>query len=369
MPLDPATGRGPAQRTLEISKAMARAGADCSILTTNECLPEYSNKLQGTDISVFICLFDGYYFPRSRREQLGQIIAPFDLVHITNHWTYLNALIYHTCKQQKRPYVVCPAGDVTRTAATGWLKNFFNALVGRNQIRQAAGHVAISRNEFPWFKEYGVKPAQITLIPNGINPRAFTLEPDSGFRKRLGPAEAPFILFAGQLGRKSEPELLLQAFLAANRAGLHDFHLIFAGPDHGLEADLKKTAAASNRQEAIHFPGHLDREDLVRAYHAADLLVIPSRQLSKPVAALEAGACGTPVLLTEQCDFADLEEAGGARVAPSTTTGLQDELIEMCRNRAGLKTMGYKLRKHVMAHYTWDTVAQNYLKLYQQILG
>lgn len=369
MPLAPAPGREPAKRTLEISKAMERAGVDSSILTTNECLPEYSSKLKGTDISVFICLFDGYYFPRARRKQLKQIIAPFDLVHITNHWTYLNALIYHACKQQQRPYVICPAGDMARTGTAGWLKKLFNALVGINQIRQAAGHVAISRNELPWFTEYGVKPEKITLIPNGINPAAFTAEPDSEFRKKLGPAETPFILFAGQLGRKWEPDLLLQSFLAADRESLSDFHLVFTGPDHGLEADLKKAAAASDHKDLIHFAGRLDREDMSRAYHAAELLVIPSRRLSMPAAALEAGACGTPVLLTEQCDFADLEEAGGCRVAPATTDGLPNELATMCRNRAGLKTMGQALKKYVLAHYTWDSLAQDYLKLYQQILG
>ena len=41
----------------------------------------------------------------------------------------------------------------------------------------------------------------------------------------------------------------------------------------------------------------------------------------------------------------------------------------MCRNRAGLKTMGLALKKYVLANYTWDSMAQDYLKLYQQILG
>ncbi len=367
IPLDPVAGRGPAKRTLEVSRAMERAGIANDILTASRSMPEYVEKLKSTKISVFIFSTDGNDTPGSRRKQLARIIAPFDLVHITNHWTYLNAVIYHACKEQQKPYVICPAGDTVLAFGTSRLKRLFNALVGINPIRQAAGHVAISPAETPWFAEYGVKPQEVTIIPNGIHPDEFTARPDSRFRKRLGPGAAPYILFAGSLDNNA-PELLLQAYLAETGRVLGQYHLVFAGPPGDLAQELQKAACSSEFHNKIHFPGFLSREEMVKAYHGAELLVVPCRRTSMPVAALEAGVCATPVLLTEPCGFDDLEAAGGAMVVPTTEEGLRTGLRTMCRDRQGLQSMGNKLRKHVLSHYTWDAVAQQYLQLYQRIV-
>jgi glycosyltransferase involved in cell wall biosynthesis len=87
-----------------------------------------------------------------------------------------------------------------------------------------------------------------------------------------------------------------------------------------------------------------------------------------PVAVLEAGGCATPVLLTEPCGFDDLETAGGVMSVPASAQGLAAGLKAMCRDRQGLQSMGNKLQKLVLTHYTWDAVAQKYLRLYQRIL-
>jgi glycosyltransferase involved in cell wall biosynthesis len=353
---------------MEVSRAMERAGVANDILTASRSMPEYVEKLKSTKISVFIFSTDGNDSPGSRRKQLARIIAPFDLVHITNHWTYLNALVYHACKEQQKPYVICPAGDTVLAVGTGWLKRLFNALVGINPIRQAAGHVAISPAEIPWFAEYGVKPQEVTTIPNGIHPDEFTALPDRGFRKRLGPGAAPYILCAGRLDKNNAPDLLLQAYLAGAGRELGKYHLVFAGPPGDLDQELQQAACSADLDKKIHFPGFLGREETAKAYHGAELLIVPCRRTSMPVAALKAGVCATPVLLTEPCGFDDLETAGGAMVVPASVEGLRTGLQNMCRDRQSLQSMGNKLRKHVLSHYTWDAVAQQYLRLYQRIL-
>jgi glycosyltransferase involved in cell wall biosynthesis len=347
---------------------MERAGIANDILTGSRSMPEYVDKLQSTKISVFIFSVDGSDPPGSRRKQLARIIAPFDLIHITNHWTYLNALIYHACKEQRKPYVICPAGDTVLAVGTGRLKRLFNALVGINPIRQAAGHVAISPAEIPWFAEYGVKEQEVTIIPNGIHPDEFTALPDRGFRKRLGPDEAPYILYAGSLDKNNAPDRLLQAYIAEADREPGQYHLVFAGPPGDLVPELQQTASLSEFHKKIHFPGFLGREEIAKAYHGAELLVVPGRRTSMPVAVLEAAVCATPVLLTEPCGFDDLETAGGVMSVPASVQGLAAGLKAMCRDRQGLQSMGNKLQKLVLTHYTWDAVAQKYLRLYQRIL-
>jgi glycosyltransferase involved in cell wall biosynthesis len=312
---------------------MKRAGIANDILTASRSMPEYVDKLKFTQISVFIFSTDGSASPSSKRKQITRIIAPYDLVHITNHWTYVNALVYHACKKQQKPYVICPAGDTALSVRTGLLKRLFNALVGLNPIRQAAAHVAISPAEFFWFKEYGVNEKEITIIPNGIHPDSFTARPDQEFRKRLGPGTAPYILFAGRLDKKNAPDLLLQAYVAAAGRELGQYHLVFAGPQGDFDRKRQMAACGAEFHGKIHFPGFLGREETARAYHGAELLVVPCRRSNMPVTALEAGICATPVLLTEPCGFDDLQTAGGAMVVPASEEGLRHGLRTLCRDR------------------------------------
>jgi glycosyltransferase involved in cell wall biosynthesis len=368
IPIDSVAGREAAKRTLEVSRAMGRAGITNDILTDSRSMSEYVDKLKSTQISVFIFSTDGSASPGSKRKQLTRIIAPYDLVHISNHWTYVNALVYHACKKQQKPYVICPAGDTVLSVSTGLLKRLFNALVGINPIRQAAAHVAISPAEIFWFKEYGVNEKKVTVIPNGIHPGEFTALPDRAFKKRLGPGATPYILFAGRLDKKNAPDLLLKAYVAEAGRELEQYHLVFAGPQGDFDHKRQMAACGAEFHEKIHFPGFLGREETAKAYHGAELLVVPCRWTSMPVTAIEAGICATPVLLTEPCGFDDLEAAGGAMVVPTSEEGLRNGLRALCRDRQGLQSMGNKLRKHILSHYTWDAVAQQYLRLYQRIL-
>jgi glycosyltransferase involved in cell wall biosynthesis len=369
IPLDPVAGRGPAKRTLEISRAMERAGIANDILTASRSMPEYIDQLKSAKISVFIFSSENSATPGSRQKQLTQIIAPFDLVHITNHWTYLNALNYHACKEQRKPYVICPAGDTVLAFGNSRLKRLFNALVGINPIRQAAGHVAISPAEIPWFAEYGIKEQEVTIIPNGVHPDEFTARPDQGFRKRLGPGTAPYILYVGSLDKDNAPHLLLRAYVGEAGRESGQYHLVFAGPPGDLGQAMQQTARSSEFRQKIHFHGFLGREEMTRAYRGAELLVVPGRRTSMPVEALEAGICATPVLFTEPCGFDDLERVGGALSVSASKDGLRNGLRAMCRDRQSLQNMGNKLQKHVLANYTWDAAARQYLRLYRRILG
>lgn len=368
MSLDPVTGGGTAERTLQLSKAMARAGVDCSILTTSQGLPESVRDIDGIDLNVLACWSERFYLPFFRAKQLTDIIKPVDLVHITNHWTVLNAIVYRACKKLDKPYVVCPAGALPIYGRSSLLKKMFNALVGRELIRGAAGYIAISPNEIPNFGEYGVAAPRVTVIPNGVSPADFEDADVNGFRRKHGLGDEPFILFVGRLNHIKGPDLLLEAFFGA-RDSLGSYQLVYVGPDGGMQKMLEERAVAFGGAEKVHFLGYLGGKEKSQAYHAADLLVIPSRQEAMSIVALEAGICGTPVLLTDQCGFDEVGEIGGGLVVSASREALCDGLIEMCRSPEVLAAMGERLKTCVLADYTWDAAVKKYTRLYRRILG
>lgn len=83
--------------------------------------------------------------------------------------------------------------------------------------------------------------------------------------------------------------------------------------------------------------------------------------------AIEAGAAGTPVLLTEACGFHDVERVGGGRVVATTVDGLAGGLDDLLGRLDKLPELGLALQRHVLEHYTWERAARSYLATYHRI--
>jgi glycosyltransferase involved in cell wall biosynthesis len=78
---------------------------------------------------------------------------------------------------------------------------------------------------------------------------------------------------------------------------------------------------------------------------------------------------GTPVLLTDQCGFDEVERIGGGKVVPASVKGLQNGLLEILKNPDKLKSMGSNLKRHVIDNYTWERIINKYIDLYRGVLS
>jgi glycosyltransferase involved in cell wall biosynthesis len=370
--LDPVSGGGTAERTFQLSRSMAKAGAECAVLTLEAGLsPERVGTLGGAQVVALPVLWGRHHVPRVSRaavEEARAAVEGSDVVHLMNHWTLLNAVVYLLARRAEKPYVVCPAGALPIYGRSKYLKRAYNRLVGYGIIRNAAGHVAITADEIPQFEAYGVKAGRVSVIPNGIDPSDYRAKDDADFRRRHDLGDGPFILFVGRLNRIKGPDLLVEAFALA-KDELPGHLLVLAGPDEGMLPELQKTAAGSGVGDRVRFVGYLGGEEKSRAYHAADLLVVPSRQEAMSIVALEAGICGTPVLLTDRCGFDEVESADGGQVVPASVEGLRAGLVELLRDPVGLARMGENLRRLAQDRYSWDSAIEKYFELYEHILG
>ena len=215
--------------------------------------------------------------------------------------------------------------------------------------------------------KYGVSLECITIIPNGVNNDDFLANDVLGFRKKMDLEDISFILFLGRLNVIKGPDLLLKAFYNIKN-NLQNFHLGFVGPDDGMLSELKQMVDEYQLNDRIHFIGYLEGADKSNAYHAADLLVIPSRQEAMSIVVLEAGISGTPVLLTDQCGFNVIEKIDGGKVVQASVKGIELGLIEILRDKDRLNSMGSNLKQYTNENFTWDSIIGKYLTLFGQIL-
>jgi glycosyltransferase involved in cell wall biosynthesis len=367
--LDAVVGGGTAERTFQMSRFLARGGIDCHILTLDVGLDESRRRsVCPAEVIALRCLMRRFYLFALPEPRIAALVRDADVVHLMGHWTLLNALVAAECRRQRKPYVVCPAGALPLFGRSRLLKKTYNQLAGRAAMTGAAAHVAIATNEFAQFAAYGIDSGRITLIPNGIDPDDFRDDDTAAFRDTFGLPQAPFILFLGRLAPIKGPDLLLEAYaaLAKTRA---DIHLVYAGPDGGLLSDLRAAVARSNLTQRVHFIGAIGGSDKSRACHAAELLAVPSRQEAMSIVALEAGICGTPVLLTDRCGFDSVESSGGGRVVAADPGALHEALRSMLATPDRLSAMGNALRRLVRDRYLWPAVAAQYRALFERILN
>jgi glycosyltransferase involved in cell wall biosynthesis len=367
MSLDRVTGGGSVERTVQMSRSLVRAGVECTILTTDlGVTPERIKELEGVTIVALACLSQRFYVPKFKYKDIEDLVKNADVIHLMTHWTFLNALVYFIAQRHKKPYVVCPAGVLLIYGRSRAIKTLYNWLIGRRLIRNAARHIAITADEIPQFRTYGVRKDSITIIPNGIDPEDFKDNKVDDFRAKYGLGGVPFILFMGRLNAAKGPDLLLRAFCNA-REDLAPYHLVFAGPDQDMSTELRAIVAQYNVGDRVHFLGYVGGPDKSRAYYAADLLVIPSRREAMSIVVLEAGITGTPVLMTDQCGFNAMAEAGGGMIVPASVGGLEKGLVDTLSSPVDLKMKGQKLKAYVSKHFLWDSIIDKYVQLYKDL--
>ena len=367
--VDPIMGGGADERTFQMSRFLAKSGVKCTLLTINIGLTSQRIKdLDGVNVIALACLNKRFYIPKFSYRMIKNIVEDADIVHLMNHWTFLNVLVYLIAHRLKKPYVICPAGSLPIYGRSKFIKMLYNWIVGKKIIRNASKCIAIGTNEISQFQAYGVDADKVLLIPNGINHEDFQESDEVDFKKKYGLINCPFILFVGGLGYIKGPDMLLRAFCNI-KDEFQDYHLVFVGPDKRMLSKLRDIVAEFGMEQKVHFLGYLGGIDKIMAYYASELLAIPSRHEAMSIVVLEAGITGTPVLITEQCGFSEVADVGGGRVVPASVEGLRNGLIEILSNPVKLKSMGANLKNFIYANFTWNIIVDRYLELYSKILG
>ncbi|SFU91794.1 Glycosyltransferase involved in cell wall bisynthesis [Polaromonas sp. YR568] len=369
--LDPETGGGTAERTLQISRFLQRAGIQTSILALDIGLSQTRReKFEGVKVVTLPCLNRRYFVPWPSQGVIHKLVADADVVHLSGHWTILNALVYKSCRRQGKPFVFCPAGALATFGRSLRLKRTYDAWIGRELAQSATACVAITHQERADFAAYGVSAERVTVIPNGIDPGQYATGPaaEREIREHLQIGPAPYILFLGRLNAIKGPDLLLEAFLrVASR--FPEFHLVFVGPDGGLQASLMENAGQSPQKERVHFPGYLAGADKAAALKAATLLVIPSRREAMSIVVLEAGISGTPTLFTNACGLEGISALGAGTMVEPSAEALATGLTALLADPTSTRAAAVRLEALVREKYQWAMQAASYVTLYEQILG
>ncbi|MBI3535638.1 MAG: glycosyltransferase, partial [Deltaproteobacteria bacterium] len=266
---------------------------------------------------------------------------------------------YWAVRYLNKPYVFSPVGSLPIFGRSKILKTAYNYIIGQALVSHATGYVAVTQKEVLDFLPYGVDPKRVKVIPNGIRTELLFFEDKEEFLSKIGSPRGKIFLYIGRLNPIKGPDLLIDAFIQAQSTlnpTLDKDVLVIAGPDEGMGAELKSKVAQAGLTSRVYFVGYLDARAKSQAYHACDVLVIPSRSEAMSIVAVEGGFCGLPVLLTNTCGFDIVDEVGGGKTVPPTVEGILEGLLFMKSHEAELPEIGRRLKERVTCDFTWDHV-------------
>jgi glycosyltransferase involved in cell wall biosynthesis len=186
----------------------------------------------------------------------------------------------------------------------------------------------------------------------------------------LGLDTGRFVVYVGGFAPHKNLGTLLDAFaVIANRAEIQDVKLVLVGEYanevfFGEFPEIEKRVQRCGLHERVIFTGFLPDEELVALLNRATVFVLPSLMEGFGLPAVEAAACGCPVIVTDASPLPSLLGRGALYFNPSKPDGLTEALIAVLTNpdlQARLRKQG----RSAAARLTWEAAA---LQLEQIIL-
>ena len=212
----------------------------------------------------------------------------------------------------------------------------------------------------------------ITVIPHALDTNVWSPIDRLAARAELGlPSNATLVLVGadGGLGTKVKGGDLLESALRSLPAHLSD-----SAPEHrdirlvafGGEAPTSPTIGPF-QFPVTHLGQIADDRRLRVAYSACDVMVVPSRLEAFGLVALEAQACGLPVVAFSAGGLADVidDRSTGRLVEPYSAEALAEAIAWVTRNRQRTQDLGRAARSRVEALFSPGTVASMYAGVYR----
>lgn len=169
-------------------------------------------------------------------------------------------------------------------------------------VRCADLVVASTRDEHEQLvRHYGADPARIDVITPGVDHTVFRPGDRAAARRRVGITGGPVLLFVGRIQPLKGADLAVRA-LAEVRDRRAQLVVVGgpSGPDGLGEVESLHTLVRDlGLERRVRFVEPQPHDELVEYYRAADVCVVPSRTESFGLVALEAAACGTPVVAAD----------------------------------------------------------------------
>ncbi len=222
-------------------------------------------------------------------------------------------------------------------------------------LNAAEGITTKSRDLAKKITRFGVSSDKVAFIPNGVDLSMFSAS--NGAKTHATGSQA---LYLGRLSAEKGVDTLVDAIVMLARGGEKDIRLAIVG-DGELNAALQKKVKENGLEDIVTFHGPVPHAEVAGYLRKSGVLCLPSLREGTPNAALEALACGRPVVASRVGGLPDIiiEGVNGFMFEPGSAKGIAEAL-----KTAVKKAWDSSAIAATVAHLTWHDSAEAYLREY-----
>ncbi len=379
----------------ELTRELVRRGHTVDVYTRNQnpSIPTISRSLGPRARVIHVTAGPPHPIPKeSIADYLDQFVAevlvysngrPYDIIY-AHYWLsglvglHLRALwgtplvqMFHTLGKMKNKVAVSAAERPSE-----------RRIVAEERLMQEVDHIVAGSpmDERHMVEEYGAPLDRITVIPPGVDVRHFYPRPQAEARARIGAHPDTFLmLFVGRIEPLKGIETLLRAvkILSLRCCRLQDMQVLIIGgdasvPPEQMDEELARLMRLCNElglDDLVTFLGKQGQDVLPDYYSAADVVVMPSHYESFGMVALEAMACGTPVVASRVGGllFTVIDGVTGLHVRSGDPEALAEKL-ELIMRDPDLRHHLARQARQVALQYAWPRIADHIEMLFDALL-
>jgi glycosyltransferase involved in cell wall biosynthesis len=303
------------------------------------------------------------YF-RAFRAKIETGLSEFvpDIVHVHHGWAIASIL-----EEFDVPYIITLHG--TEYYAFKSYKDYQETVL--RGLHGAELIVALTEDERSQaIDAYGLDPQKIIVIKSGTDTDMFKpLDVDRESLLKSYSIEAvdrPVVFFGGRLTDQKGVDTLLRA--ASIYSKTDDKPITLIAGDGNLRNDLEQLAEEL-KLDTVYFLGAQSHEQMIKLFNVADVAAMPSILEAFGLVALEALACGTPVIAGNVGGFSKIvNEQVGYLMKPGDSDTLAEKITAFIRDGFKEKVRD-KAAAYIRQNFSWDKTVENIEKLYEQVLG
>jgi glycosyltransferase involved in cell wall biosynthesis len=227
---------------------------------------------------------------------------------------------------------------------------------------------------------YGVTGENVDLIRAGVDERLFKPIEKTEAIKETGLDFEKIVLFVGRITKAKGIRILIKALKKLKIEYNNELKLLIIGGDissvmHSeIESRekkyIKKQIKELNLSDDVIFLGPVEREKLPYYYSVADICIIPSLYESFGLVAVEAMACGTPVIASKAGGLAYTVKNGysGLHFVPGRSDHLAKKILEIITDSEKLREMGINARIRASKEFGLERTVRQIKELYESLI-
>jgi glycosyltransferase involved in cell wall biosynthesis len=357
-----------------LAAAQVRAGLDVRVVatwTTDPC-PGVVAELEGRGVKV--THVGPARNPMSRHPDtprvLDELVPKHDVVHVHAVWEEIQHLACVAARRRGVPYVFTPHGmlDPWNLSNGWWKKRLYLLWRLRRDLQGAAALHFATEIERDAVARLRLGPPAV-VEPFGLDPAEFAdLPPGGTFRARHPRlSDRKLVVFLGRLDYGKGLELLIPAFA---RVARDDAALVIVGPDShsGYRRTVEELLARHGLGDRAVLTGMLTGRDKLAALVDAHVLAQPSYHENFGMVVVEALACGTPVIVSDQVYlWPRVTEAAVGAVVRLDVGAVAAELEAWLADGDRRDAAAGRARAVALRDFAWDRVAGNWVGHYRRV--